>query len=158
MSELSFKLEDRYDSLFGYYASKVGLDWRMLKAQCITESNLNPNAISPVGAKGLAQFMPPTFAEWWDKTWGLKGIPKGDPSNPEISISLQAAYMRALMDAFKDDYRAALAAYNWGWGRVKTHMKTYGALTLDKLPQETSDYILRYDRNYRRLTGVGIER
>ena len=69
---------DRYDSLFQIYAEwdrAIGpkgpwirrstiLDWKFLKAQAQTESGLDPDAISPVGAKGLSQFMSATFNEW----------------------------------------------------------------------------------------------
>jgi membrane-bound lytic murein transglycosylase F len=41
----------------------VGFDWRLFKAQGMTESNLDPNAHSWVGARGIMQLMPSTFAE-----------------------------------------------------------------------------------------------
>lgn len=145
--------KDRYNSLFQYYGALHGIDWKLLKAQAMAESGLDPNAVSPVGAKGLAQFMPATFAEWFDKVWGVKGIPHGDPSNPETSISLQAAYLKALLGAFDHKSDVAFAAYNWGWGRVAKHLKQYGGLNVSFLPQETRDYILRIDRIYARLRG-----
>ena len=144
---------ERYDSLFKFYSEPFGIDWRLLKAQAIAESGLNANAISPVGAKGLAQFMPATFVEWWDKVWGVKGIPKGDPTNPESSISLQAAYMSSLLKAFSGQSDAAFAAYNWGWGRMNKHIQKYGKLTVAALRKETSDYIIRINRIYVQLKG-----
>ncbi len=55
--------EDRYDSLFQFYAGQKAIDWLLLKAQVKRESAFDPNARSPVGAVGLAQFMPATWDE-----------------------------------------------------------------------------------------------
>ena len=105
---------DRYDSLFRYYAQQYGLDWRLVKAQAIAESSLNPRAVSPVGAKGLMQFMPATWADW--------GV--GDPFNPEASIDAGCRYMVYLLGCYgeipdeTERYRFALAAYNAGRGNI----------------------------------------
>jgi soluble lytic murein transglycosylase-like protein len=134
--------KNRYDSLFQYYAEKHGFDdWLLLKAQAIAESNLDPDAVSWVGAKGLTQFMPATWREWWDKVYGVRGMPLGDPFNPERAIELQAAYMAKLLSVFVEVDRT-LAAYNWGWGRVRKHLKLYGKLSHPHLPLETQKYIL----------------
>lgn len=55
---------DRYDATFRKYSKRffgVGYDWRIFKAQGMTESNLNPAATSWVGARGIMQLMPSTF-------------------------------------------------------------------------------------------------
>ncbi len=134
--------QDRYDSLFRFYGQASGVDWLLLKAQAIAESNLDPRAKSPVGARGLTQFMPRTFAEWVDVVYGAKGLPGVVPENPEVAIRLQAAYMAKLRSAF-GSVEKALAAYNWGWGRVRTHLREHGALTPDRLPTETRRYLMR---------------
>lgn len=57
---------ERYDQLFKKYAKRyfgVAFDWRVFKAQAMAESNLSPEARSPVGARGIMQLMPSTFAE-----------------------------------------------------------------------------------------------
>ncbi len=57
-------LTDRYDPTFRKYSKRffgVGFDWRLFKAQGMTESNLNPAATSWVGARGVMQLMPTTF-------------------------------------------------------------------------------------------------
>jgi membrane-bound lytic murein transglycosylase F len=56
----------RYDPTFRKYSKRffgVGFDWRLFKAQGMTESNLNPNAQSWVGARGIMQLMPSTFLD-----------------------------------------------------------------------------------------------
>lgn len=57
---------DRYDDVFRKYSKRffgVGHDWRMFKAQAMTESRLDPEARSQVGARGVMQLMPTTFRE-----------------------------------------------------------------------------------------------
>ena len=65
---------ERYDPSFRKYSKRyfgVGFDWRLFKAQGMTESNLDPNAHSWVGARGIMQLMPSTFVEIRTKnpTW-----------------------------------------------------------------------------------------
>jgi len=57
---------EQYDPTFRKYSKRffgVAFDWRLFKAQGMTESNLNPNAKSWVGARGIMQLMPSTFLE-----------------------------------------------------------------------------------------------
>ena len=53
-----------YDHLFKKYSKRyfsVAFDWRHFKAQAMAESQLDPRAVSPVGARGVMQLMPTTF-------------------------------------------------------------------------------------------------
>lgn len=57
---------ERYDETFRKYSKRffgVGYDWRVFKAQGLTESNLDTAATSWVGARGIMQIMPTTFGE-----------------------------------------------------------------------------------------------
>jgi membrane-bound lytic murein transglycosylase F len=57
---------ETYDPTFRKYSKRffgAGFDWRVFKAQGMTESNLDPKAKSWVGAKGIMQLMPSTFME-----------------------------------------------------------------------------------------------
>jgi soluble lytic murein transglycosylase-like protein len=67
------------------------------------ESGYNPNAVSPKGAQGLMQLMPPTAQ--------MLGV--NDSFNPAENIEAGVKYLKYLQDLFKDD-RLALAAYNAG--------------------------------------------
>ena len=85
------------------------------------ESGYNPHAVSPVGAMGLMQLMPRTGAEVAERTrdrW------RGTSTlfEPEANIRLGVAYLRELIDRY-DSIRVALAAYNWGPGRIDRRLR-----------------------------------
>lgn len=95
----------------------------LLAAQIEAESGWNPRAESPVGARGLAQFMPGTWASYG--TDG-DGDGKADVYNPADAIASQAKYMCALAELVTsfgipgDLTSLILAAYNAGPGAVKS--------------------------------------
>ena len=72
------------------------------------ESRWRENAVSPVGARGLAQLMPGTAREL--------GV---DPDDPLANLEGGARYLRQQLDRFDGDIEKALAAYNAGPGRVE---------------------------------------
>jgi soluble lytic murein transglycosylase-like protein len=69
----------------------------------MAESNFNPFAVSPAGARGIAQFMPATAA-----SYGLH-----DPFDAPRAIDAQAHLMSDLIRQFGST-SLALAAYNAG--------------------------------------------
>ncbi|WP_340672147.1 peptidoglycan DD-metalloendopeptidase family protein (plasmid) [Saccharopolyspora sp. ID03-671] len=96
----------------------------LLGAQIEQESGWNEHAVSPVGAQGLTQFMPATWA-----SSGVDGDGDGqrDPRNPADAIASQARYMCDQVRDIKeanipgDVVDLALAAYNAGFGAVKEY-------------------------------------
>ena len=72
-------------------------------AQIYAESNFNPFAQSPMGAQGIAQFMPGT----------ARGYGLSNPFDPDESIDAQAQLMHDLLERFAA-VPLALAAYNAG--------------------------------------------
>ena len=89
------------------------------------ESRFDQWARSPVGARGVAQFMPPTAAEY-----GLL-----DPFDPIESVAASARFLRQLRDQF-GNLGLAAAAYNAGGGRIKKWLNGQSSL-----PQETQNYV-----------------
>lgn len=112
---------DKYDDLIKASAETwmPGVDWRWWKAQVKAESAFNPLAKSPVGAMGLSQIMPATFAEI-----GRKSGITGNPYAPEVNLFAGAFYMsrqRAIFKAPRPEYEKhafACAAYNSGAGNI----------------------------------------
>jgi len=72
------------------------------------ESNYNPFAVSPKGARGLMQLIPSTA-----RRFGVS-----DSFNPLENIQGGAKYLKYLLDLYNGDYPLALAAYNAGEGAV----------------------------------------
>lgn len=71
-----YKRFTTYDQHFTKYSKRffgVGFDWRYFKAQAVAESNLREDARSPVGAVGVMQIMPRTFAEIQRKNPAITG-------------------------------------------------------------------------------------
>lgn len=110
------------------------LPWYWNKAQLVAESNLKPNAVSPVGAMGLGQFMPAT---WKEVSRELK-FGEATAFAPALNIQAQAYYMAKLRSQFKrerpewDRHSLALASYNAGLGNVLKAQKLGGNSLLYK--------------------------
>ncbi|MFC0203698.1 lytic transglycosylase domain-containing protein [Novosphingobium soli] len=88
-------------------AAKYDISPALLEAVVWQESRWNERAVSPVGARGLAQLMPGTAAQM--------GVNSGDPM---ANLEGGARYLRMQLDAFGGDIEKALAAYNAGPARV----------------------------------------
>lgn len=87
-------------------ARKYGYDEDYFVAQIEAESGFNPDAVSPAGARGIAQIMPATA-----RGWGV------DPSDPRASLDAAAKNMAQYRKKY-GSVRNALVAYNAGPGRV----------------------------------------
>ncbi|RYG28395.1 MAG: lytic transglycosylase domain-containing protein [Burkholderiales bacterium] len=88
-------------------AAKYDISPALLEAVVWQESRWNPRAVSPAGARGLAQLMPGTAR--------MMGV---NPDDPHHNLEGGARYLRMQLDAFDGDIEKALAAYNAGPGRV----------------------------------------
>jgi hypothetical protein len=90
------------------FARRWNVSPALLAAQLMAESGFDPNAGSPAGAQGIAQFMPSTAA-----AYGLD-----NPFDPVAAIDAQAHLMSDLLRQFGSP-ELALAAYNAGPGAVE---------------------------------------
>lgn len=96
-------------------------------AQIHQESGWNPEAVSRVGAVGMAQFMPAT-AQWWCGANGLVAA-ECQPTNPTWAMRALVGYDRWLFDRVRgpsefDRLWAALRAYNGGLGHWQQEAAT----------------------------------
>lgn len=122
-----------YDDTFRKYSKRFfgpAFDWRVFKAQGMAESNLDPNAKSWVGARGVMQLMPSTFKEIQSKNEELTGI-----DNPDMNIAAGVFYDRKLwllweadsIDGHRQEFM--LASYNAGRRtilRAQSHARSSG--------------------------------
>ncbi|MBW1782910.1 MAG: lytic transglycosylase domain-containing protein [Deltaproteobacteria bacterium] len=92
-------------------ASRFEVDPALVKAVIMAESGYNPQAVSSQGAKGLMQLMPKTA-----EALGVK-----DTFNPVHNVNGGVKYLKQLLEAFDDDIKLALAAYNAGSSKVRQH-------------------------------------
>lgn len=92
----------------------------------------NSNQVSPKGAKGVMQFMDPTFAQFG----------KGDPTDPVNSIDAGANYLAYLGQKYDGDWRAAVTEYDGGVKQAEA-VHAGGAPT----SPETIAYLKRFDNS-----------
>lgn len=91
------------------YSDTYKVDPLLVHAVILTESGYNPRAVSPCGAKGLGQFMWPTF----------KARNVGDDIfNIEQNVHATAKHLAGLLGRYKGNVYLALSAYNIGGGAV----------------------------------------
>ncbi len=95
--------------------------WKRGKAQLIAESNLNPDVCSHVGACGLGQFMPGTWADVVAQMSWETGVSRHDP---KLGIQAWAYYQGRLFQTWRaerpleDRVSLAEASYNAGLGWI----------------------------------------
>lgn len=96
-----------YQAKVAELAARFDLSPTLIEALVWQESRWRADAVSPVGARGLAQLMPATAREL--------GV---DAADPFANLEGGARYLREQLDRFDGDLEKALAAYNAGPGRV----------------------------------------
>lgn len=115
----SQKFDDYFrDAVGDYWGDFRSFAWA--KAQACQESHLDPDAVSPVGAQGVLQVMPATYAEVVRK---LNWDSKITAFNPERGIRAGIWYQGGSRRAWGADGRTpqqrnqlGLCAYNAGLG------------------------------------------
>jgi soluble lytic murein transglycosylase-like protein len=102
-----------YQNIVRGLARKLAVDpyliWSIMRA----ESQYNPNATSPVGARGLLQVMPYTAVKISQRLPGAT-YNAGDLLKPEYNIGYGAWYIKRLMNYYSENLILAIAAYNAG--------------------------------------------
>jgi membrane-bound lytic murein transglycosylase F len=128
---------DAYDDIFRKYTKRFfgpGFDWQYFKAQAMAESNLQPQAKSRVGARGLMQLMPSTYKEIKSaSSQKMKAI-----DDPDSNIAAGILFDRDLYKRWQDHkvederMRFTFAAYNAGPGTILRAKKTAREEKLDE--------------------------
>ena len=127
-----------------------GLDPVLVAALIRQESNFNPMATSPVGARGLMQLMP----DVGKAVAQSKGIGPWDPDllyQPTTNIKLGTAHLSGLVRKYPEVVKV-LSAYNAGESRVEKWSSKAGAsdpeVFTERIPfVETRDYVRTILRN-----------
>ncbi len=131
-------------------AAEFGVDPLLLVAIVRQESVFDAQALSPAGARGLAQLLPGTAAltaRGLDVTFYPEWI-----NVPDLNLHLGAAHLQELLQRFGGRVDAAAAAYNAGASPVKRWLERPGADDPDEfvelIPyQETRGYVRAVLRN-----------
>lgn len=133
------KIPDEYVSLVNQAAAEAQVSPDVIGAQLDSESGFDPNAVSPAGAKGIAQFMDATWKEFGNG---------GDVFDPNDAIPAQGRYMRHLRDVVsphsndpEEIVKLTLAAYNAGPGTVQKYDFDLDAMFSGQTTSETRDYV-----------------
>ena len=141
------------------------------------ESNFDPTIVSGAHAVGLMQLRPATGEELARRTHQSFGtITAATLTNPQVNMTLGAAYLQQLMERFGGSVPYLLAAYNSGPHRVDTWLASLGdpardhasgEVVLDwieSIPfEETRNYVERVMENMavyqaRAITGQEVAR
>jgi len=94
------------------------VDFELLQALIATESGFDANAVSPRGAVGLMQVMPPTAEQYGVLGDARQPIEKR-LTDPRVNLQAGTRYLRHLLDLFDNRLELALAAYNAGVSAVQ---------------------------------------
>lgn len=125
-------------------AEQHDLDLDLVLALIFVESSGYNFAVSPVGARGLMQIMPPTGEELARRL----GRPWPGPDvlfDPLLNLELGMTYLRQLLDRYDGHLEQALTAYNAGPGFVDRRLArgarlpdNYARLVRGALDQQTA--------------------
>ncbi len=128
-----------YNDIIEKAASSNGVDSALVKGIIQAESSFNPNAGSPVGARGLMQLMPGTAS----------GLGVTDVLDPAQNVNGGTKYIAGQLKKYGNT-ELALAAYNWGPGNVDKAIKKYGnswEAIKSHAPKETQSYVTKVTSN-----------
>jgi membrane-bound lytic murein transglycosylase F len=170
--------EARYDDLFRKYSKRffgVGYDWRYFKAQGMAESNLDSAARSYVGARGIMQLMPSTFAQIQSRRTEFESI-----DHVEWNIAAGILHDRYLWQRWKDlgadeeRRRFMFGSYNAGEGPIlrargmarQRQLDAHAWASIERVApevrrwryRETLGYVRKIQRNHQQLTEREIAR
>ncbi|HBS41109.1 MAG TPA: lytic murein transglycosylase [Oceanospirillales bacterium] len=133
-----------YRNEFAERGAALGLDPRLLMSIARRESAFNPEAVSPVGARGLMQVMPDTARHLSRRLSipypGTEGL-----ADAGTNIRLASQYVKELSDRYHGNLIAVLAGYNAGPSRADVWLRDnqgdFDQLIESISFRETRDYV-----------------
>ena len=131
-----------YRDLARDLASRYGLDPDVFERQIQQESGFNPKAVSPMGASGIAQFMP----SHWNQG-------QFDPFDPVVALERAAQLMSSHVENYGGDIAKALAAYNAGRGNLAQFGGDLGAMLNYRRPDTGVQPFAETQRYLERILG-----
>lgn len=134
-----------YSKSFGIPAE---LTWSIMRA----ESNFYPDAVSPVGARGLMQIMQYT-ADQLARIMDDDDYHAEKLTDPKLNIKYGSRYLSRLQRKFEGQIPLVAAAYNAGPHRVYSWLNNFGNLEMDEFVEhipfvETRNYVKKVVRHY----------
>ena len=146
----------RYDDFVETYTAEHGLEKSFVYAVIKCESGFDPQAVSPVGARGLMQIMPETF-EWLQSKTGEKNDLDA-LFDPETSVRYGCMLYEILLRQFPSPH-TAICAYHAGMGNVEKWLRdpqySDDGKTLKNIPfpatAHYADKVLRVQKIYETL-------
>lgn len=116
-------------------AREYGLDPELMVRMAKQESQFDPKATSPVGAKGIFQLMDITIKQIANLGFEVK-----DPYDADQNITGGIIYFKWLNDMYPGDLQQlekTLAVWNWG----PNNFLKAGPLDYERMPNETKNFI-----------------
>lgn len=146
----------KYQNIAEAHASAYDVDVELVLAIIRCESDFDPEAKSNAGAKGLMQLTEETFYDV------RKMVDDGEDityesywNDPQTNIKYGTKYISFLIEYYKGDKIAALAAYNAGLKNVNGWLGADKQLQISEIEfSETEDYVkkvLESEENYKKI-------
>jgi len=121
-------------------ANEHGVESELVHSVIRAESNYNPGAVSPKGAKGIMQLIPATARRF--------GVANSFDAQENVQGGVK--YLRFLLDYYHGDYAKVIAAYNAGEGAVDKYKGIPPFI-------ETENYVSRVARNLKAERASGVK-
>ena len=136
-SDTSLSRFTRYDDTIRQAATLYQIPVELIRAVIKVESDYDPRAVSPAGARGLMQMIPAT----------AQRMQVRDIADPRENIFGGVRYLRILANMFNGDIQLTIAGYNAGEGAVVR----YGGIPPYEETQKYVTKVLTYYQRYRTM-------
>jgi soluble lytic murein transglycosylase len=148
----------RHDDIIRQQARQKDLDPALIAAVIYRESKFRDQT-SKAGAKGLMQILPGT-AEFVARKSGGTKFEQSDLADPQINIAYGCWYLRYLLDRYRGNEVAAIAAYNAGhervdrWGGNRLTLDDIGFVETHQYTEDVLEKRGEYTNRYREELGL----